>query len=116
MSNLSLETEKTKLERKLRKERGADESAEYIQKLEQSSKEELEGRLLELSKTGQGLINTKNADIDLRNLKAQASERSRMHNESIRRNKEHQRYVSLIISDKFGDELMDVQTPQEDQE
>lgn len=108
MSEISLEKEKTKLEKKLIKERGKKEAMEYVVKLEHSSREELDERLLELSKTAQGLINTKNADTTLKNLKDQVSERNRLHNDNIRRNKEHQRFVSLVISERFGDELMDV--------
>ena len=108
MAEVSLETEKTKLERKIRKERGADEAEKYVSELENSTKEQLEERLLELSKTGQGLINTKKADEKLQNLKDQLREANATHNENIRRNKDHQRLVSLVISEKFGDDLMDV--------
>ncbi len=108
MAEISLETEKAKLEKKLRKERGAEEADKHISELERCSKEELENRLLELSKTGQGLINTKKADVKLQELKDQLREANATHNENIRRNKDHQRLVSLVISEKFGDDLMDV--------
>ena len=108
MADLSLETEKTKLERKLKKERGAEEAEKVMSELERCSKEELEARLLDLSKTGQGLINIKKADTALQALKDQVTEGNRVHNENIRRNKDHQRLVSLVISEKFGDDLMDV--------
>lgn len=113
MSNPSLTTEKEKLEKKLAKERGLTKALEHVAELENSTKEQLEERLLDLSKTGQGLINTKNADATLKRLKDQVREQSALHNENIRRNKEHQRLVSIIISDKFGDELMDVKDKSE---
>ena len=108
MPEITLETEKTKLERKLIKERGQEAAASYIADLEHSDKETLEARLLELSKTGQGLINTRNADKELNLLKEKVRAASAPHNENIRRNKDHQRLVSLIISEKFGDKLMDL--------
>lgn len=111
MSEISLKTEKTKLEDKLIKERGEKAAMKYVAELEHKTKEELEEVLLDLSKTGQGLINTKNADHELQGLKDKVREQSRTHNEGIRRNKDHQRLVSLIISDRFGDELMDVRKP-----
>lgn len=116
MSNQDMSTERTKLERKLIRERGLDEADKYISELDRLNKEELETRLLDLSKTGQGLINTKNADEELQNLRAKVSEMSRVHNDSIRRNKDHQRLVSIIISERFGDELMDLKVESEDAE
>jgi hypothetical protein len=116
MSRITLQTEKTKLEEKLVKERGLDEAQEYIAQLTRSTKEALEERLLDLSKTGQGLINTKNADSELQLLKDKVRELSRDHNENIRRNKDHQRLVSLIISEQFGDDLMDIREKASDQE
>lgn len=105
---LTLEKEKTKLEKKLEKERGKTAAREYIAELENMTKEQLEDKLLEYSKTAQGLINTKNADEELQSLKDRKAALERDHNTGIRRNKEHQRLVSLIISEKFGDELMDI--------
>jgi hypothetical protein len=110
---ITLEKEKTKLEKKLAKERGKREAEEYIAELESMDKEALEKKLLEYSKTGQGLINTKNADTELQSLKDRIRDQNRLHNEGIRRNKDHQRLISLIISDKFGDELMDVKEASE---
>lgn len=105
---LTLEKEKTKLEKKLEKERGKSAAREYITELENMTKEQLEQKLLDYSKTAQGLINTKNADEELQTLKDRKAALERDHNTGIRRNKEHQRLVSLIISEKFGDELMDL--------
>jgi len=108
MSELTLEKEKTKLEKKLEKERGKQAARELIAELEQMSKEQLEEKLLEYTKTGQGLINTKKADKDLELLQSKLREANKTHNDGIRRNKDHQRLISLIISEKYGDELMDV--------
>lgn len=109
---LTLQTEKTKLEEKLEKERGYDEARKIIADLESMTKEQLEDKLLEYSKTAQGLINTKNSDEKLIALQAQVREANKIHNDGIRRNKDHQRLVSLIISEKYGDELMDVKENQ----
>jgi hypothetical protein len=114
MSEVTRETEKAKLESKLAAERGKSAAEEYVAELESSTKEQLENRLLDLSKTGQGLINTKNSDSELVAAQEKSRELSRTHNTSIRRNKDHQRLVSLIISDKFGDELMDVREKSEE--
>lgn len=113
---ITLQTEKTKLEEKLVKERGIDAAQKFVAELEQMSKEQLEEKLLEYSKTGQGLINTKKADADLQLLQDKVREANRGHNEGIRRNKDHVRLVSLIISEKFGDELMDVKEKAEQED
>lgn len=113
MSAQNMAIEKSKLEDKLAKERGPQKAMEIVAELESMDKEALEAKLLEYSKTGQGLINTKNADVVLQDLKDKIREQSRTHNEGIRRNKDHIRLVSLIISEKFGDELMDLKKPSE---
>lgn len=108
--------EKMKLEQKLEKERGEKVAREFVAELERMDKPALEAKLLEYSKTAQGLINTKNADETLASLKAQVSEQSKTHNDGIKRNKDHQRLVSIIISEKYGDQLMDLKETKETSE
>lgn len=111
---LDMLTEKTKLEKKLKSRLGDDAAMKLVSDHEAMSKEQLDARLLELSKTQQGIINTKNADTVLADLKEQVKEQSKTHNDQLRANKELTRFVSLVISEKYGDKLMDLQT--QDQE
>lgn len=112
---LMQDLEKTKLEKKLARRTSVREAQEYSQKLENETKEQLEERLLELSKTQQGIINTRNADQELANLKAKVSFQNGEYNRQLTANKELQRLVSLVISDRFGDELMDRKVEADDE-
>lgn len=105
---MNQDNEKTKLEKKLAGRIGDNAAAEQIISLERLTKDQLDEQLLDLSKTHQGIINTRNADNELAQTKAKATELGRPYREQISANKELQRLVSLIISDKFGDELMDI--------
>jgi hypothetical protein len=107
-------TEKAKLEKKFKSRLGESNALELVAKHESMSKEQLEERMLELAKTGQGIINTKNADKELNDLKDQVREQSKTHNDQLRANKELTRFVSLLISEKYGDKLMDLQTEDEE--
>lgn len=112
---LMQDMEKTKLEKKLARRTSVREAQEYTNKLENETKEQLEERLLELSKTQQGIINTRNADQELANLKAKVSFQNGEYNRQLTANKELQRLVSLVISDRFGDELMDRKVEADDE-
>lgn len=104
---LMQDMEKTKLEKKLARRTSKGQAEKYVAELESMTKEQLEERLLELSKTNQGIINTRNADAELQRLKDQVSMQNGEYNRQLTANKELQRLVSLVISDRFGDELMD---------
>jgi hypothetical protein len=105
---LTLQTEKTKLEEKFEKRLGIGAARELVKVLEQMTKPALEARLLALAKANQGIINTKNSDEKLEELKYQKSVAEAPYREQVQANKELTRFVSLLISDKFGDEAMDI--------
>jgi hypothetical protein len=107
---ITLKTEREKLESKFIKEMGDSPAADFIKKHAHMTKEELEARVLDLAKTHQGILNTRNADTDLSKRREEVRDLSKGYNEQLRGNKNLTRYVSLLISENFGDELMDLQT------
>lgn len=112
---ITLATEKTKLEQKFENRIGIEASQKMVADLGAMTKAELENQMLALAKTHQGIINTRNSDEILSDLKAQAKEHNRTYTEQLSANKDLIRYVSLLVSDKFGDELMD-RTVEKDEE
>jgi hypothetical protein len=109
-------TEKTKLETKFEKSMGHEAAAKMVSDHEAMSKEQLEERMLDLAKTHQGIINTRNADETLSDLKAQVSSQSKTYNDQLKANADLVRFVALVISDKFGDDLMDLKTQPESED
>lgn len=116
MNDQDIVTEKTKLEEKLAKSRGPKAAQEFVAELEGLTKEQLEKRLLDYAKTAQGIINTRNSDKVLADLAAEVAGHRRGYTEQLNGNKDLTRLVSLIISEKFGDELMDLKVSEEDAE
>lgn len=110
MDKLMEDVERTKLTKKLARRIGPGEASEMIADLESESQEELEQRLLDLAKTQQGIVNTRNADQELSKLAEEVSYRRREYTTQLSANKDLQRLVSLVISERFGDALMDLKT------
>lgn len=115
MSEQDLITEREKLEKKLEKARGPKAAQAFVAELVSLDKSALDKRLLDYAKTEQGIINTRNADEILADLKAKATEEGRKYREQLAGNKLLRRLTSLIISEKFGDVLMDRTEPKDEE-
>ena len=113
---ITLATEKQKLEEKFVKEMGHEAAAKFVSDHEGMTKEQLEARMLELAKTRQGIINTKNSDEVLSDLKAQVRSHGKKYSDQLKGNDNLTRFAALLMSEKFGDKLMDLQTPAEDED
>jgi len=113
---ITLATEKTKLEEKFVKEMGHEAAAKLVSDHEGMTKEQLEARMLELAKTRQGIINTRNSDEVLSDLKAEVSQHSKKYTNQLKGNDNLTRFAALVMSEKFGDELMDLQVPEEEEQ
>lgn len=116
MSDIMNVLEKEKLEKKLARRMGPSKAMEFVAELERMDKRELEGKLLGYAKHAQAIQNTKNADKALQDARDLVSGLSAPYREQLTANKELQRLVSLLISEKFGDEDMDLKVSQDDAE
>jgi hypothetical protein len=112
---LTFATEKTKLETKFEKKMGHEAYAKMVTEHEAMSKEQLEARMLELAKTHQGIINTRNSDVELEDAKQEVQRHAQPYKDQIKANQDLVRYVSLVMSEKFGDKLMDLQKAEENE-
>lgn len=102
------QTERTKLEDYLAKHSESSSFKQFTDLLNLGSKEALDAKMLETAKYQQGLKNLKDADKKLQEAKAVVAQCNANHKEDKLATEKRLRLIGLVISERFGDKIMDL--------
>lgn len=96
MDELTLEKEKTKLEKYLKKQGRQD----FIEQIDAADVTQLDAKLLGLAKHAQEIANTKANDVALEDVKNEKKTLEQPYREQLQMNKKLSRYVALAMQEK----------------
>jgi hypothetical protein len=98
MDELTLEKEKTKLEKYLVKQGRQD----FVNEMDAADVTQLDSRLLGLAKHAQEIANTKANDVELDEAKRAKKDLEAPYRDQLKMNKKLARYVALVMQEKTG--------------